>query len=96
MAVQEISVNLPAVDYPYVFDGITEDEKCFEACYLWKNIEKTADKSYKPIIKQLLNREVNEIPVEYMDFTPSFLKDSKWRYTKDTFEKMHPNFVYPL
>lgn len=96
MVVCTIKSGLPAVDHPYMFDGITEDEKCFEACYLWKNIEKTADRSYKPLIKQLLNGEVDEIPVKYMDFTPSHLKDPSWKYTKETFLENHPRFHYPL
>ncbi|MBQ6873675.1 MAG: hypothetical protein IJO24_05165 [Clostridia bacterium] len=88
---KEKTINgpLPVVDYPFLFDGITDDEACFENRYLNLNYELCRDRKYEPLIKQLLEGKIAEIPVEYLKFTPSFLDNENWRYTKETYYKNH-------
>lgn len=80
---------VPAVDYPYRFEGITDDEACFEQAYLMLNIELYAEKKYKPLIQQLLDGDISEIPVEYLEYCLSYARDNTWRYTLETYYQIH-------
>ena len=93
---KSIKKTIGAVEHPYWFHEITEDEESFEQYYLWQNIELVFERKYEPLIKQLLNNRIQEIPIEYLILAPSYIKNSRWRYTKETFINNHPNFIYPL
>ena len=95
MNVQEKAENCPIIDspYPYLFDGITEDEKCFEHFYLMTHPFLLLEKKYKPLVKQIVDGDIEEVPVENYLFTPSYIKDNNWRYTKETFYEYHPQLI---
>ncbi len=80
---------LPAVGYPFIFEGITDDEACFENYYLHFNSHLIMEDKYEPLIKQLLDGKIEEIPTEYLKLSPSFINDSNWRYTKETYYQNH-------
>lgn len=82
---------LPVVDYPYPyhFDGITDDEKCFEHFYLMLNYDLFAEKKYKPLIRQLLDGDISEVPIEYLKYCLSYARDNTWQYNLETYYQNH-------
>lgn len=80
---------LPVIDYPFMFDGITEDEKSFELKYLNLNYELVAQHKYKPLVQQIIDGDITEVPEEYLSFAPSYIFDNTWRYTIETYLENH-------